>query len=65
MPNRSAKNGRYVSNATAVRHPNKTVREAPGPNRSTSTAHRSATTGRYVTETTAKRNPDGTVTENG
>ena len=65
MPNRSAKTGGYVSNAAAARHPNKTVREAPGPNRSSRTAHRSATTGRYVTKATARRNPDGTVTENG
>jgi hypothetical protein len=65
MPNRSARTGRYISNAAAARHPKTTVREAPGPNRSTTTAHRSAATGRYVTEATAKRNPGGTVTENG
>jgi hypothetical protein len=41
------------------------VREAPGPNRSTTTVHRSAATGHYVTAATAKRNPGGTVTENG
>lgn len=65
MPNRSARTGRYISNAAAVRHPNTTVREAPGPNRSTAAAHRSAATGRYVTAATARRNPGGTVTENG
>jgi hypothetical protein len=65
MPNRSARTGRYVSNAVAARHPNTTVREAPGPNRSTTTAHRSASTGRYVTAATATRNPGGTVSENG
>lgn len=65
MPNRSARTGRYVSNAAAARWPRRTVREAPGPNRSTATAHRSASTGRYVTAETAKRNPGGTVTENG
>lgn len=64
MANRSAKSGRYISNAAAARHPRTSVREAPGKNRSSSTAHRSATTGRYVTKSTAKRNPDGTVTEN-
>lgn len=65
MPNRSARNGRYVSNATAARHPRTTVREKPGSNQSNSTAHRSAATGRYVTAQTARRNPNGTVTENG
>jgi hypothetical protein len=65
MPNRSAKTGRYISNAAAARHPHTTVREAPGPNRSTATAHRSANTGRYVTARTARNNPGGTVTENG
>lgn len=65
MANRSAISGRYISNAAAARHPRTTVREAPGPNRSTATAHRSATSGRFVTESTAKRNPKGTVTENG
>lgn len=64
MPNRSAKTGKYVSNAAAARWPGKTVREAAGPNRSTATAHRSAATGRYVTSATATRNPNGTVTEN-
>jgi hypothetical protein len=65
MPHRSAKSGRYISKAAAARHPNTTVREKPGPNRSTATAHRSASSGRYVTNRTAKRNPGGTVTENG
>jgi hypothetical protein len=65
MPNRSARTGRYVSNATAARHPRTTVREKPGPNQSSTTAHRSATSGRYVTDRTARRNPNGTVTENG
>ncbi len=65
MPNRSAKTGRYISNAARTRYPRTSLREAPGPNRSTTTAHRSAVTGRYVTEATAKRNPGGTVTENG
>lgn len=65
MLNRSARTGRYISNAAALRHPRTTVRETPGPNRSIATAHRSAATGRYVTPATAKRNPGGTVTENG
>lgn len=65
MPNRSAKSGRYITNAAAARHPRASVREAPGPNRSTTTVHRSAATGHYVTAATAKRNPGGTVTANG
>jgi hypothetical protein len=65
MPNRSAKTGRYISNAAAARHPRTSVSEAPGPNKSSNTAHRSASTGRFVTAATAKRNPGGTVTENG
>ncbi len=63
VANRSAKTGRYISNAAAARHPRTSVREA-GRNRSSATAYRSATTGRYVTKSTAKRNPKGTVTEN-
>lgn len=39
MPNRSAKSGRYITNAAAARHPRASVREAPGPNRSTTTVH--------------------------
>ncbi|MDD7921246.1 hypothetical protein [Actinomycetospora callitridis] len=64
MPNRSAKTGRYISNAAAARRPRTSVREKPGPNQSTATAHRSASSGRYVTGRTAKRDPGGTVTEN-
>lgn len=65
MPNRSARTGRYVSNATAARHPRTTVREKPGPNQSSATAYRSATTGEYVTARAVRANPNGTVTENG
>lgn len=65
MPNRSAKTGRYISNAAAARHPRTSVHEKPGPNRSSATAHRSASSGRFVNERTARRNPGGTVTENG
>lgn len=63
VANRSAKTGRYISNAAAARHPRTSVREA-GRNRSSATAYRSATSGRYVTKSTAKRDPKGTVTEN-
>ena len=61
---RSAKTGRYVTKATAARHPRTTVVES-GSNKSAAKSYRSATTGRYVTKGTAQRNPDGTVTENG
>lgn len=62
MAHRSAITGRYVSNATAARHPRTTVTESGG-NRSSGTHHRSAITGRYVTEATARRHPETTVTE--
>lgn len=62
---RSARTGRYVSKATAARHPRTTVTESGGRNKSTGTAHRSAISGRYVTKGTAARHPNTTVTENG
>lgn len=61
---RSAITGRYVSRATAARHPRTTVVESGG-NRSSGTHSRSAITGRYVTPATAKRHPNTTVTEKG
>lgn len=61
---RSAKTGRYVTKATAVRHPRTTVVES-GSNRGSGTHHRSAITGRYVTKSTATRHPGTTVTEAG
>lgn len=61
---RSAKTGRYVSKATAARHPRTTVTESKS-GKGGGTAHRSAISGRYVTKGTAKRHPDTTVTENG
>jgi hypothetical protein len=61
---RSAISGRYVSNATAARHPRTTVVEHGG-NHSSGTHSRSAITGQYVTPATARRNPNTTVTENG
>ncbi|MGH3616164.1 MAG: hypothetical protein ACRDRK_26945 [Pseudonocardia sp.] len=62
---RSAITGRYVTPATAARHPRTTVTNAPGASAATGTAHRSAITGRYVTPATASRHPRTTVTENG
>jgi hypothetical protein len=61
---RSAVTGRYVSKATAARHPRTTVVET-GRNNSSGEHHRSAITGHYVTEATAKRHPNTTVTEKG
>lgn len=61
---RSAKTGRYISRAAAVRRPRTSVIER-GSNRGSGVRHRSAVTGRYVTEATAKRHPGTTVTENG
>ncbi|QJY51151.1 hypothetical protein [Pseudonocardia broussonetiae] len=62
---RSAISGRYVTAATAARHPRTTVTHAAGASRATGTAHRSAITGRYVAAATAARHPRTTVTENG
>lgn len=61
---RSAITGRYVSRATAARHPRTTVTNASGTSRAAETAHRSAITGRYVSTATAARHPRTTVTEN-
>jgi len=62
--NRSAITGRYVTPATAARHPRTTVTER-GSNQGSGTHHRSAITGRYVTPATAARHPRTTVTEHG
>ena len=61
---RSAVTGRYVSKATAARHPRTTVVES-GRNNSSGTHNRSAVSGRYVTGATAKRHPNTTVSEKG
>lgn len=61
---RSARTGRYVTKATAARHPRTTVVES-GSNRGSGTHHRSAITGRYVTKSATTRNPGTTVTETG
>ncbi len=63
MASRSAKTGRYVSKATAQRHPRTTVTHSR--KSSAATGHRSTITGRFVTEATAKRHPDTTITEGG
>jgi hypothetical protein len=61
--NRSAISGRYVTTATAARHPRTTVTESSRGGGG-GKAHRSAITGRYVTGATAARHPRTTVTEN-
>jgi hypothetical protein len=61
---RSAGTGRYVSAATAARHPRTTLTES-GSNRSSGTHYRSAITGHFVTAATAARHPNTTVTERG
>lgn len=61
---RSARTGRYVTNATAARHPRTTVVEQGG-NHSSGTHSRSAISGRFVTGATARRHPNATVTERG
>ena len=61
---RSAKTGRYVSKATAARHPRTAVTESTS-GKGSGKAYRSAISGRYVTKTTAQRHPGTTVTENG
>ena len=62
---RSAVSGRYVTRATAARHPRTTVTERSNANAGTGTHHRSAISGRYVTPATAARHPSTTVTERG
>lgn len=64
MPYRSAITGRYLSKASAARHPKTSVHESSASNRDTGTHHRSAVNGRYVTEDAARRSPKTTVTEN-
>jgi hypothetical protein len=61
---RSAKSGRFVSNAAAARWPSKTTTERVGSGTSNSTTvHRSASSGRFVTKRTADGNPDGTISQ--
>ncbi len=55
----SAKTGRFVSKATAARHPSNVVRVTVGGKAS---GARSAATGRFVKAATAARHPGTTVT---
>ena len=57
---KSASTGRFVSRATAARHPRTTVRQSVG---GKATGHRSAITGRFVKASTAARHPGTTISE--
>ncbi|MBL43512.1 MAG: hypothetical protein V2I43_02935 [Parvularcula sp.] len=60
---RSAKTGRYVSEAHGKSNPRTTVREAAGKSGSSGTHYRSAISGRYVTTKHGKASPHTTVRE--
>jgi hypothetical protein len=61
---RSAGTGRFVSTATAARHPRTTTTERVGAGTGNShTVNRSAGTGRFVTAVTAARHPGTTITQ--
>lgn len=60
--NRSARTGRFVSNAAAARWPGKTTNEAVGSGTSNKrTVTRSATSGRFVPKARGDSNPGGTI----
>lgn len=62
--NRSARSGRFVSNAAAARWPGKTTTERVGSGTSNrTTVNRSASTGRFVTQRAADGNPGGTISQ--
>jgi hypothetical protein len=62
--NRSAKSGKFVSNAAAARWPSKTTTERVGSGTGNArTVHRSASTGEFVTARAAKNNPGGTISQ--
>lgn len=62
--NRSAKTGRFVSNATAARWPGRTTTEQVGSGTNNSrTVRRSAATGQFVTEQDVRKDPCGTVSQ--
>lgn len=62
--NRSAKTGRFVTQAATRRNPSTTTTEAVGKGTSNkTTVNRSASSGRFVTEATARRHPDTTITQ--
>lgn len=57
---KSASTGRFVSRATAARHPSRTVTQSVG---SKANGYRSAATGRFVSAATARRHPGTTIAE--
>ena len=57
---KSASSGRFVSKATAARHPRTTVRQTVAGKAS---GHRSTITGRFVKASTAARHPSTTIAE--
>lgn len=62
--NRSARTGRFVSNAAAARWPGKTTTERVGTGTSNNrTVHRSASSGEFVSKDQARRNPGGTISQ--
>ncbi len=62
--NRSAKSGKFVSNAAAARWPSKTTTERVGSGTGNArSVNRSASTGQFVNDRAAKNNPDGTITQ--
>lgn len=60
---RSAKSGRYVTQAHGKSHPRTTVKEALGKSGSTGGSYRSAISGQFVTAKHGKSNPKITVRE--
>jgi hypothetical protein len=62
--NRSARTGKFVSNATAARWPQYTTTEQVGSGTGNNRAvTRSADTGRFVPQHQAETNPAGTITQ--
>lgn len=58
--NRSATTGKFVSSATAARHPRTTISQTVP---SQADGNRSAISGRFITEASAKRHPKTSVRE--
>ena len=62
--NRSARTGRFVSNATAARWPQYTTTERVGAGTSNSrSVFRDASSGLFVTAAAAAQNPAGTINQ--
>lgn len=61
---RSASSGRFVSKATARRHPSRATTERVGGSTGNSlSVNRSAATGRFVKAATRARHPESTITQ--